>query len=264
MAEAGNENDEEMEEMEFLQGIPWQYHPLRAFLLDKLTSNEIPADYHLMGPFDVWNKYCDNELFEGMNYDGVFTRRLLTLRKQFQEGQSRAQDDLNAFNIAKTNHPPPPLNHRGEPQWNGSEAQRLLEIDMSDKKHFDLKPEDLWETRVEYKQFYLETFRNHIHQADRTRKYLHTLRLRQKEKEEERKEKAKKHVEAEAAKKKREEAKEAKEAAKKKKEEEKAAAKKKKEEEKAAKRAQAKRAKKKKEEEKKAKAAAKKNSNNQK
>ena len=257
MAEAGNENDEEMEEMEFLQGIPWRYHPLREFFLEKLSSNEIPADYNLMGPFDVWNKYCDNDLFEGMKYDGTFQRRLLTLRKQFLEGQSRAQDDLNAFNIAKTNHPPPPFNHRGEPQWNGSEAQRLLEIDMSDKKHFDLKPEDLWETRVEYKEFYLETFRNHIHQADRTRKYLHTLRLRQKEQEEKRKVEAKKHVEAEAAKKKREEVKEATRVAKEAEKERKAKEKERKAKEKAA-------AKKKKEDDKKAKAAAKKSSKKQK
>jgi hypothetical protein len=53
-----------------------------------------------MGPFDVWNKYCEEDCFTGMEYDGTFRRRLLTLRKQFIEGHNRADEDRQAFNIA--------------------------------------------------------------------------------------------------------------------------------------------------------------------
>lgn len=218
-------DEEELEELEFLQGVPWQYHPLKQFLLDKLIKNDFPADYKLMGPFDVWNRYCDNDLFEGMDYDAAFKRRLLKLRKDFALGKDRANRDLNAFNIAKANHPAPTLNHRDEPQWNGSDAQRLLAIDMENKKHFDLKPEHLWESREEYQYFYLETFRNHIHQADQTRKYLNTLRKRKEDKLEELKEEALKREEAKIAKAKKAAEKETREA-------EKAAAKAKKEAEK--------------------------------
>lgn len=233
-----SDDDGEEEDMEVVLGIPWQYHPLRAFLVDKLVTNDIPVNYKLMGPLDVWNKYCDNDLFEGMEYDDAFKRRLLSLRHQVKEGKSRAAEDLEAFNIAKANHPPSQSNHRDEPQWNGSEAQRLLEIDMNAKKHFDLKPEHLWESRDDYQLFYLETFRNHLHQADQTRKYLYTLKMRQKEKEDERKEKARKKTEAEAARKQKAEeqarAKAEKEAEKKRKEEAKAVARKEKEEKRAA------------------------------
>lgn len=198
------------EDMEFLNGIPWQYHPAREFLLEKLRLGDFPADYKRMRPFDVWNKYCDDDVFEGMEYDSKFTARLLRLRTQFNKGKDRADEDLLAFNLAKANHPPPPGNHRDEPQWNGSEAQRLLRLDMDDKKHFDLKPSDLWESRDEYQLFYLETFRDHIHQEDQTRKYLHTLKLRQKEEAEKHREKGKKKAARDAALEKKWKAKEAK------------------------------------------------------
>jgi hypothetical protein len=57
---------------DLLNGLPWQYHPLRAFLLDKLIENDFPADHKKMGPQFVWNKYCDEPCFEGMDYDAAF------------------------------------------------------------------------------------------------------------------------------------------------------------------------------------------------
>ena len=179
-------------DLDLLHGLPWQYHPLRAFLLERLIANDIPADHKKMGPQFVWNKYCDEPCFEGMEYDAAFRRRLLALRKQFKEGSSRAEADLAAFKIAKKNHPPSPFNHRGEPQWNGSDAQRLLVIDMDGSKHIDYKPEMLWKSRPEYQAFNLSTFRDHIYQEDQTRKYLLTLRARSIEKEKKMKEKARK------------------------------------------------------------------------
>ena len=179
-----------------IEGIPWLYHPLRAFLLGKLQQNDFPADYKLMAPFDVWNKYCDDDVFEGMEYDAAFRRRLLALRKQFQQDNNRANDDFEAFQIAKRNNPAPEINSKGEPQWNGSDAQRLLEIDIDNKKHKELKPEELWGSRDEYQEFFLSTFGDHIYQSVQTRKYLHTLKLRDKEKETKRKKKAAKKLKA--------------------------------------------------------------------
>ena len=143
-----------------------------------------------MAPFDVWNTFCDDNAFQGAEYNSTFTRRLYDLRKQFKAGKSRADDDIEAFEIAKANHLVPAFNHRGEPQWNGSAAQKLLKEDMKDNKHFDLKPEHLWETRKEYQLFELTTFRDHIHQEHKTAKYIYTLQKRAKDKEEARKKEA--------------------------------------------------------------------------
>ena len=182
-------------DLEIIQGIPWEYHPVKAFLLNKLVENDFPADPKKMAPFDVWNKYCDEDIFEGMEYNSTFTRRLLSLRKKFIEGKNRANDDLEAFKIAKTNHPPPSINHRGEPQWNGSDAQRWLKVDVREKKHDNLKPKEMWESRAEYQEFYLWTFRDHIYQEIKLEKYLRYLKEKDKKKQNEVKEKAKKKIE---------------------------------------------------------------------
>ena len=187
--------DEQQPDNDYLKGLKWEHHPLREFLLNLLIENKIPVDHTIMGPREVWDTYCDNPLFEGLKYGTTFTRRLLALRKQVGEGKSRADEDLEAFLAAKANHPPPARNHRGEPQWNGSEAQRLLAIDMEMEKNLDLDPWELWDSRDEYLEFKLTTFRSHIYQADRTKRYLHTRKAQANKKKEERKEKAAKKVE---------------------------------------------------------------------
>ena len=192
--------DEDKEEVD---GLPWKHHPLKRFLFDKFVSGEIPTDYKKAGPADIWNRYCDEDAFEGMKYNAAFKRRLLNLQKDIAEGKTRADADLNAFNIAKKNYPPPICNHRGEPQWNGSAAQAQLKRDMEDNLHFTYKPEDLWELRHCYQEFNLTTFRSHIHQADRTRKYLDTLKKRDKDKQDERVEQVEKKRQAKADKKQR-------------------------------------------------------------
>ena len=199
--EALLEEGEDVEDYDFVRGLLWQHHPVRQLLLNALINKEIPTDYKLMGPLDVWNKYCDLDMFEGMEYDATFKRRLLSLRKQVQEGTQRAEADLISFNVAKKNHPPPQHNHRGEPQWSGSEAQRLLKMDMDNKRHFDLKPEHLWNSRPEYGKFDLSTFRDHLWQEHKTRKYLYTLKLRTQQKAAERRAEAKKKYDIEEAKK---------------------------------------------------------------
>ena len=68
-----------LDDLDAIGETPWHHHPLRQFLLAKLTSNDVPADYKIMGPFDIWNKYCDKDVFEGMEYDAAFKRRLLAL-----------------------------------------------------------------------------------------------------------------------------------------------------------------------------------------
>ena len=179
------------DDVDILHGLPWQYHPLRAFLLEKMVLNEFPADDQKFGPQYVWNKYCDAPCFEGMEYDAAFRRRLLDVRKKFVAGKSRAEDDLKSFMIAKKNHPAPLQNHRGEPQWNGSDAQRLLRLDMDASKHIGIQPMELWKSQPEFKLFHLTTFRDHLHQEIQTRKYLLTLKAQEKARDKKIKTKAK-------------------------------------------------------------------------
>jgi hypothetical protein len=59
--------------------------------------------------------------------------------------------------------------HNPLPQipWHKSEAKTLLEKDMNNKKHIDMKPQELYESRPEYRAFSLGVFRGHIYQQQK-------------------------------------------------------------------------------------------------
>ena len=97
---------------------------------------------------------------------------------------ARAADDSKALEIARRNHPVPALNHRGEPQWNGSLAQAYLKEDVAAKEHEKYSnKKDFWETRQEYKNFPYKVFYGHIRQEVKTIKYLHTIKEKAKMKD---------------------------------------------------------------------------------
>ena len=77
--------------------------------------------------------------------------------------------------------PPPPLqskhHNRVEPQWNVSEAQRLLDYNIEARKHLRMNPKELHETKDGCKLFNITTSRWHIEQSTRTAKYKHTSKL---------------------------------------------------------------------------------------
>ena len=62
---------------------------------------------------------------------------------------------------------------------------------MDASRHIGIQPMELWESRPEFKLFHLTTFRDHLHQEMQTRKYLLTLKAREKEREKKIKKKAK-------------------------------------------------------------------------
>ena len=100
------------------------------------------------------------------------------LRKIVARDRYRARNDQQALAISIRNHPPPTHNSQGEPQWNGYEAQILLDDDIEAGKHLRAKLKELRETRDEYKLFKPATFRCHILQSIRTAKYNHTLKVK--------------------------------------------------------------------------------------
>ena len=69
------------------------------------------------------------------------------------------------------------------PPWEKSEAKRLLRKDIQEKKHKNIKPKQLWETRPEYMMFTGKGFAKHIEQEElgqRGRSYwMHKKKLNQ-------------------------------------------------------------------------------------
>jgi len=55
------------------------------------------------------------------------------------------------------------------PRWEGSEAERLLKLDMEEGLHKVLRPQEPIYNHPEYAGWPLEVFRNHIHQNMRSK-----------------------------------------------------------------------------------------------
>ena len=127
--------------------------------------------------------YTSKIIWTNMQYNDTFTRRLRDLRAMVSRDKKRAVDDKAALMIALRNHPAPAVNHRGEPQWNGSKAQELLGVDIDNRVYPEKNtPRELWSSRAEYKQFDPDIFRWRIHQHIRTSKYIYTKNLEAEEK----------------------------------------------------------------------------------
>lgn len=120
---------------------------------------------------------------EFAKYDfGKFKERLSAIRDKIQELNDRAADDLEAFEVYKSNHKPALFSHKGYIQWQGSDAQEHLWDDLADGKVESMKPEELRLTRTVYQEFPLFAFRSKIYQEIRTAKYLRILREQGKQK----------------------------------------------------------------------------------
>jgi hypothetical protein len=81
--------------------------------------------------------------------------------------------ELVGFTVTKTDSSAvAPLAVQGYPVWAGSEAARLLKIDVDNGRHLTMKPRELYalDDRPEYRIWPLKVFRKHIHQEVRSRK----------------------------------------------------------------------------------------------
>jgi hypothetical protein len=82
---------------------------------------------------------------------------------------SEANKGLDSFIAAaaishdRSIYPKEDANETGTVRWEGSEAERLLRLDMDAGKHESMAPRLLYEERSEYKEFPLQTFRGHIY-----------------------------------------------------------------------------------------------------
>jgi hypothetical protein len=102
----------------------------------------------------------------------LFANRLKNLRKQIDTAKGIAVDEEAALAHDRALFPIPSHNYRGEPRWDGSEAQRLLKHDIANGVHATMKPVDFQQTRPEYRDGYpLAVFRGHIYQEIRFSKF---------------------------------------------------------------------------------------------
>lgn len=168
------------------KAIPWNDdHPARKLLHDEFKAGRIPLDHKEMGPAEIYYVYGDSLEFQikGMEHGDLFRSRLLGLREQISRDKTRAVADKISLKKAIRKHPVPPLNQRGQPQWNGSVAQALPQCDMHLGRHLEMDPSELRMKRFEYQAATsVDQFRWKVQQETRTKKYLCTLKHNAEEK----------------------------------------------------------------------------------
>lgn len=149
----------------------WKNSNAQKCLQNLVASGEIDM---ILTPKQVWDRVCHpRPEFSEFQYNRNFATRLRAIQQKHVEQCQRAQVSSAALTRDRLLFPAPARNHRGEPRWQGSEAERFLKLDVAEKKHEMMKPRQLYETRAEYYSNYpLEVFRKHIHQEVGLRKLL--------------------------------------------------------------------------------------------
>lgn len=156
----------------------WKDSEAKRLLVQDLMSGEIPLDPNEMEPAQV---YLQRPEFANFGYER-FRDRLRDLRAQIRASKHHASSDSAALAHDRRIYPKKTNNHRGEPRWEGSEAERLLKLDIDEGKNMSLIPIDLYNSQNEYKKYPLKVFRKHIDQEERRRKYVAHCRARAKKK----------------------------------------------------------------------------------
>ena len=149
--------------------LTWRGSKARDILEKDLIRGDIPLEGNAMDAREV---YLQRPEFADFEYNH-FRDRLRYLRNQIKEKKNRATLAITALARDRQIYPKASHNHRGEPRWEGSEAERLLRLDMDDGKDKSMKPIGLYQSRKEYNENYpLDVFRKHIDQEQRRRKML--------------------------------------------------------------------------------------------
>jgi len=147
----------------------WQNSEAKKLLLQDLRSGLITLDTK-MTPMEV---YCQRPEFAEFGGYKNFPSRLRSARQQISSKNDRCVSDSDALAHDRRIYPKAATNYRGEPRWEGSEAERLLRHDMDEGQHEMMTPMMFWESRNEYKDNYTsEVFRQHIYQEAKRRKFL--------------------------------------------------------------------------------------------
>lgn len=151
----------------------WRDSDAQLLLRQLIKSGEIPSDSKQKGPKAVWKDSCfPRPEFEGFLYE-KFAPRLRAARERHITKSSNASTESIALARDRMLFPAPTHNHRGEPRWEGSDAERLLKVDINKKRHETMTPLELYRKRAEYYDNYkLRVFRDHIYQEVRLRKFV--------------------------------------------------------------------------------------------
>ena len=150
---------------------PWKNSKAQGVLKALILSGDIRCDEGERIPaLEVWTMFCEpRQEFAGFLFSN-FPSRLKAMQDLHIQKRGRAATEAALLVHHKEHFPAPSHNHRGVPRWNGSEAERLLKLDVLERKNEVMEPKDLRATRIKYQVYQPDVFRKHIHQEVRAQK----------------------------------------------------------------------------------------------
>lgn len=154
----------------------WLTSEGRKLLLQDLRHGAITPDMDYETVFEMRTEYEVGESREEAKR--LFENRLKSAREILRQKDVRAAQELALLKEDRKVKPAPKFNHRGEPRWEGSDAQKQLKKDVSEGKHLKMKPKEFKDSNHVYKEFGLDTIRGHITQEERLLKFLKQYRGR--------------------------------------------------------------------------------------
>lgn len=158
--------------------VLWVASGAQELMDDHLRDGTIPLNRKLMTPPVA---YQLSELYKAFDYV-YFRNKLCQARNKCKErGDWAKEDDTDLTHDYKI-YPTQSYNAQGKPRWEGSDAEYFLKRDLKKylkNKSKGMKPRDLYKKRPEYhKVFGLKTFRNHIYQEIKTRKFKNYVKAK--------------------------------------------------------------------------------------
>lgn len=150
----------------------WKNCEAKRILYTDLLAGLLTTDNSVMGAKEVYELYKREEpSFEKVSWKN-FPERLKRLRNKVTDKNDRSARDAAALQHDRTIYPKPTHNHRNEPIWEGSVAQKFLEKDIDEGKHLLMEKKALFLSRPEYQLFDKNVFRGHVYQELKKRKFI--------------------------------------------------------------------------------------------
>lgn len=149
-----------------LGGEQWINSEAKHLMIQDMLDGLVPCDQKIKNVFKLWKDfYAHQPQFKNFPYEeSRFRSRLEALQKSVKRLTWAARYDHACLLEAKAIFPDETHGPTGEILWRESEADKLLDSDMSEEKHLEMAPSELRDTRPEYKFFTPKRFAKRIDQ----------------------------------------------------------------------------------------------------
>ena len=144
-------------------------------IIEDLVQGIVPLENSEMSAEEAWTHYQNEEGFENIVFS-QFKVRLAAHRKQVKATLLRSRYEEECLRHDRKLFPRKEVDDDGVPFFDLHPGKELLAEDVANDKHKKMTPEELRQTRDEYKVFPNSYFRPRVYQAVRKKRFINYLK----------------------------------------------------------------------------------------